>query len=157
MKIRIITIVFLILAFIGGCIYFEKKKGELISELDNVRSEHSSMISKQIRIDELKKKRAEYFERVFMINRPGDINRSLTGLISVLVMMDDRSVRFSEINIKSRTGAIEFEITGYSRKTAFLLDLTDKLESSAGAFIISKTVSEKNPGEFIIRGEVAAE
>jgi len=157
MKTRIIIIIFLLLTFLGGFIYFEKKKGEFGLELDKAKADHSQIIEKQIKIEELKKKRAEYFEKVFMINRPGDINRSLTGLISVLIMMDNRSVRFSKINIESRTGAIEFEIAGYSRKAAYLLDLTDKLESSAGVFIISKIVSEKNPKEFIIRGEVAAE
>ena len=157
MKIRIIAIIVLVLAFLGGFFHFDKKSGELESELEKVRSEHTNIISKQIRIEELKKKRAEYFQKVFIINRPGDIGRSITALISVLILMDDRSLRFSEINIVSKTGTIEFEIKGFSRKEAYLLNFTDKLESSAGAFIISKTADEKNPKQFIIRGEVSAE
>ncbi len=65
MKTRIIVIFILLLAFIGGFIYFEKKKGEFGLELDKVKTEHTQIISKQIKIEELKTKRAEYFEKVF--------------------------------------------------------------------------------------------
>ncbi len=157
MKIRIIVIIVLVLVFLGGFFHFEKKRGELTKELEKVRSEHIKIISKQTSIKELKKKRAEYFEKVFIINRPGDIGRSITALISVLILVDDRSIRFSEINIVSKTGVIEFEIKGFSRKGAYLLDFTDKLENSTRAFITSKTVNKKDPKQFIIRGEVAAE
>jgi len=157
MKTKIFVLVILFLVLIGGFISFEKKKKEYGDELENVRSAFIGIKLKQSRIEDLKKKRAEYFRKVFIINRPGDENKALASLMSVLIMMDNREVRFSDIRVDGRPGTLEFRLSGFSRSPTHLLDFTDKLESSAGAFITSRTVDEKNSNGFELKGEVSVE
>lgn len=157
MKTRIFVLVILVLAFVGGFISFENKREKYGAELDEFRSEYNRIKSKQSKIEDLKKKRAEYFRKVFLINRPGAENKSLAGLMNVLILMDNREVRFSEVRVNGRPGTLEFRLSGFSRKPGNLLDLTDKLESSAGVFITSRKVDENNPNRFVLMGEVSVE
>ncbi|MEN8154738.1 MAG: hypothetical protein ABFR75_12030 [Acidobacteriota bacterium] len=157
MKTRIISSTLLILAFAAGFIYFEKKKREYGAELHIVKSEYNTIISEQTKIHDLKKKRADYFKKVFIINRPEDLRLSLTKFFNVLARMDNRSVSFKNINIINKTGVFDFEITGSFRRRDNLLDLMDRLESSSGAFILSREISKERRNEFLLKGEVPVE
>ena len=157
MKVSAITLILITIIFGAGFISFENKKGEYGKELHELRSEFNNINENQVRILELKRKRADYFKKVFIINRPETINSSISGLLNLLIRLDNRKIRFAKINITSRTGAFEFEITGFFRRVRNLEDLSDKLESSAGAFIHSRIITEKNRNQFVITGEVSVE
>lgn len=157
MKGTAITLILITLIFGAGFISFENKKGKYGKELHELRAELNTIKKNQSRITELKRKRADYFKKVFIINRPTALNSSISGFLNVLIMMDNRKTRFTEINVNSGTGAFEFEITGFFRKVRDLEDLSDKLENSTGAFILSKTITGKNKNQFVMTGEVSAE
>lgn len=157
MKARVISLVLLILAFSAGFIFYEKNKGKYGSELQELTSELNTIKENQVKILELKRKRADYFKKVFIINRPGAINSSISDFLNALIRIDNRKLRITEISIKSRTGAFDFEITGFFNRIRNLEDMSDKLESSTGAFILSKSISGKNRNSFILKGEVSAE
>ncbi len=157
MKARVISLVLLALFFSAGVVFYENSKGKYNKELHELRSELNTIKSDQVRILELKKTRADYFRKVFIINRPGAINSSISDFINVLVRIDNRKLRFTGVNINSRTGAFDFEITGFFNRVRNLEDMTDILESSTGAFILSKLITGKNKNTFVLKGEVSAE
>ncbi|MCK5219941.1 MAG: hypothetical protein KAR14_00035 [Candidatus Aminicenantes bacterium] len=157
MKARVISLVLLILLFSAGFVFYEKNKGKYGKELHDLRSELNTIEENQVRIVELKKIRADYFKKVFIINRPGDINSSISDFTNALIRLDNRKLRFTEISIKSRTGAFDFEITGFFNRIRDLENMSDKLESSTGAFILSKLITGKNRNSFVLKGEVSAE
>ncbi len=157
MKLRIASIILVILVTGMGFISFEHKKGQYGRELHELVSELNTINENQARIQDLKKKRADYFTKVFLLNWPGYLNSSVSCFLNVLIRMDNRKLSFTNISIKSRIGAFDFEIKGIFGKARNLVDLTDKLESSGGAFILSKTISGERKNIFVIKGEVSTE
>jgi len=157
MRARVISLGLLILIFSTGFVFYEKNKGKYGRELNELRSELNIIKENQVKIVELKRTRADYFKKVFIINRPGVINSSISDFINALIRLENRKLRFTEISIKSRTGAFDFEITGFFNRIRNLEKMSDKLESSTGAFILSKVITGKNRNSFVLKGEVSAE
>ena len=157
MKGPIIILILVTILFGAGFIHFEKKKGTFETELDELKAEYRSIMEKQDRISVLKKKRAEYFRKVFILNRPYELSSSMTIFMSILTRFDNRKIGITGITISRGTGVFNFTITGRFNETMDLIGFSDKLESSARAFIISRQVSGDRGNLFSIAGEVHTE